>query len=220
MRALKLNDDDLFSSILELFPPMTREEQIVSIQIYRLLAEGEPVSLARLVEASGLPEELVNAILELWNAVLYADDGMIQGYLGLGLNETGHLFEVEGTKLYTWCAWDTLFIPGLIGKRAVIKSKCPVTNENITLRVGADGAIEELDPAGAVMSILTVDKDNFDKNIIKSFCHFVHFFSSWEAGRIWAAEREGTRIVSVEDGVRLSALKNKAQYKDVLKVTK
>ena len=34
-------------------------------------------------------------------------------------------------KLYTWCAWDTLFIPALLGSRAQVKSICPVTNSSL-----------------------------------------------------------------------------------------
>ncbi len=217
MNAFGVNTDDLFSSILDLFPQqMSVDEQRVSIELYRLLAKGKPVVALLLAEATGLSVESVNRILKSLSGVLYNDDGMIEGYLGLGLNETGHTFEVEGKKLYTWCAWDTLFLPALIGKRAIIGSTCPVTKEKIGLTVGADGTIERLDPAGAVMSILAVDKESFDKNIIKSFCSFVYFFSSGEAGRVWAAGHESASIVPVEEGGRLSTLKNRSQYKDVL----
>ncbi|MCQ4438245.1 organomercurial lyase, partial [Clostridioides difficile] len=43
------------------------------------------------------------------------DYGNVVGY-GLTLRETPHTFEVDGRRLYTWCAFDTLFFPALIDR--------------------------------------------------------------------------------------------------------
>ncbi len=219
MKTTKLSKEEFVQSVIELLPMrLTEEEQLVSIQIYRLLAEGEPVSLEKLAMSANTSQDSVKAILDSWPGVLYDVAGRINGYWGLALPKMAHRFKVDGKELYAWCAWDTLFMPELIGKTATVESTCPVTKEKIRLTVEPDGSVKDLDPAGAVMSILTVGKDNFDKNIIKTFCHFVYFFSSEEAGNKWAAEHDGTNIISIEEGVLLSSMKNRAQYKDVLGV--
>jgi hypothetical protein len=40
------------------------------------------------------------------------------------------------------------------------------------------------------VSFLTPDQ-GFDADVIQSFCHFVHFFASREAGETWTAEHPG-----------------------------
>ena len=39
--------------------------------------------------------------------------------------------------------------------------------------------------------------------MIESFCHRVLFFASEEAGRSWAAEHEGTTLLSVQEAFEL-----------------
>ena len=38
-----------------------------------------------------------------------------------------HRFEVAGRTLYTWCAWDSLFLPQILGQEAEVESTCPLT---------------------------------------------------------------------------------------------
>ncbi len=35
-------------------------------------------------------------------------------YWGLAIAETKHRLEVDGRALYTWCAWDSLFLPEIL----------------------------------------------------------------------------------------------------------
>jgi len=63
----------------------------------------------------------------------------VTGFWGLSLHETTHCLEVSGKTLYGWCAWDTLFIPELLGSTARIISICPVTGKEIQLTVSSTG---------------------------------------------------------------------------------
>jgi len=147
--------------------------------------------------------------------VFYDDDGRIVGYWGLALTEMAHRFIVNGQTLYTWCAWDSLFIPQILGKPARVESTCPVTGDKIRLTVAPDG-VKELDPASAVMSFVRPEAGQIRENVILNFCHFVHFFSSAEAGSQWILEHKGNFILSIDEAYYLAQKKNEVQYKDVL----
>ncbi len=58
------------------------------------------------------------------------------------------------------------------------------------------------------MNLIRIGRDNF--------CHYVHFFSSAEAGGKWTAEHPGTFIMSIDDAYNLARVKNETQYRDVL----
>ncbi|MGH7575101.1 MAG: organomercurial lyase [Longimicrobiales bacterium] len=40
-----------------------------------------------------------------------------------------HRFEIDARTLGTWCAWDSLFIPELLGEAARVQSTDPETGE-------------------------------------------------------------------------------------------
>ena len=84
---------------------------------------GRPVSLVALDAALGWPAQRVATVLEQAPGTEYDEQGNILG-LALTLRETPHVFEVEGRRLYTWCALDTLMFPVLIGKTARVASRC------------------------------------------------------------------------------------------------
>lgn len=124
-----------------------------------------------------------------------------------------HRFTVNGWTLYTWCAWDTLFLPELIGETARVESTCPVTGQVVRLVVSPQAIIER-EPAGAVMSFLTPEAARVQEDVITHFCHFVHFFRSAEAGQQWASEHEGTFLLSMPDAFTLARRKNAIRYPD------
>src|SRR5439155_14324278 len=57
------------------------------------------------------------------------------GFWGLSIGPMPHRLIVNRQSLYAWCAWDTLFLPELLGVTAEIESRCPTTGRPITLTV-------------------------------------------------------------------------------------
>ena len=55
--------DNVLSSFPEEFLRIGREEQKLSLHLYRLLAEGRPVPRESITRAANLSEEVVNRIL-------------------------------------------------------------------------------------------------------------------------------------------------------------
>ena len=131
------------------------------------------------------------------------------------MKPTSHRFEVDGKILYTWCAFDTLFIPQILNKTVLVESSCPVTEEKIRFTVGSAG-ISKLDPKDAVISLVAPEAAKVQENVIGHFCCFVHFFSSAQAGSKWISKNPGSLIISVREGYDIGRRMNKAQFKEIL----
>lgn len=184
----------------------------VAVAVYRRLAEGTPAPVDEIAERAGESVELAEHLLALWPGVFRGDGGDVVGFWGLTIAELipTHAIEVEGQRLFAWCAWDTLFLPGILGAQARVESTCPVTKETISLVVRPDGIRETSHPQ-ALVSFLLPSTD-FDADVIQSFCHFVHFFASREAGESWTAEHPGTFLLLLEDAFELGRLVNARNF--------
>lgn len=205
----------LSAIVIGLLPKLSEREQVISLGLYRLLAEGLPVSRQQLATALNLPVDVVKETLTQWWGVYYDGEERITGYWGLALPQMAHRLLIDGKTLYAWCAWDTLFIPELLGQTVRVESNCPKTRRRIQLTVAAQG-VSDLDPPGAVMSLLTPEAAKVRENVVENFCHYVHFFHSSEAGENWISEHPGTFLLSIEEAYALGKGKNAAQYKETL----
>ena len=128
------------------------------------------------------------------------------GFGGLAVAPLHHRFEVDGRSLWTWCAWDSLFIPEILGQTARVTSPDPETGELVRLVV-TPHRIESAEPGSAVVSFLLPDADAFGRsaaNVMAKFCHFVFFFGSRASGERWLAKHPGTFLNSVDEAFSLA----------------
>jgi alkylmercury lyase len=190
------------------------QDQRAHLVLFRLLAHGRPVEPAWLAERMGFDGKDLATRLDRWHGIHTDEGGRIVAFQGLSLVETPHRLRVEGRTVYAWCAWDTLFLPELIGRPAEIESACRVTGEPISLRVGSSWP-GDVSPPGTVLSLL-LPGSTFRDDVIGSFCRFVHFFASPRAAGEWTAEHRGTFAVSIEDGYEIGRRTNGARYGQAL----
>src|SRR5689334_5703413 len=121
----KLNLGELAASLVRCFPTLNLLEQRLSLDLYRLLAEGQPVPRATLAKRLEISVETANRILDGWPGVFSDAERRIVGYWGLSIAAaytSPHTVKMNGRTLAAWCAWDTLFLPGLVGHTAEIES--------------------------------------------------------------------------------------------------
>jgi len=173
-------------------PDLDEGDQRAQLVLFRLLARGEPVETARLATELGLVHADVIERLRRWHGVPPDRDGRIVAFQGLSVVEAPHRMRVHGRDLYTWCAWDALFLPELIGRPADVRSTCPTTGEAVALRVGPAGPTE-VSPPEAVLSVIRPDA-SFGDDTIGCFCRFVHFFASPQAAESWTRRHPDTFV--------------------------
>ena len=195
-------------------PPLDAVQRRVAIALYRLLAEGSPVSVARLVERTGVTKRELARILDGPYGVALDEHGDVVGFWGLTLSATPHRLRIDGQALHAWCGWDSLFLPALIGASIEIASSCPATGAPIALTVTPE-RVAQVEPADAVLSLRHPD-ERFTADTRASFCCHVHFFASPDAFATRPARDEATFAVAVDDGFEIARLVNEATYAEAL----
>jgi alkylmercury lyase len=159
------------------------EDAPLALTLLRLLARGEPVTHAALAAAGERTTDDVAAQLARWPNTERDADGAVLGFSGLTLRPTAHSFHVEGRHLHTWCAWDTLFLPSMLGITAHVRSTCPVSGRRVQLAVAPD-RVEHAEPPGIRVSFPPPANTN-TADITGTFCCHVHFLAGADAARTW-----------------------------------
>lgn len=196
----------MLESHLRTFSP---EEQTVAVALYRELAKGKPVDADQLGRALGVSSEESRLLLQrdAIKSFVYPDGaGRVAGFGGLATAPMHHRFEVAGRILWTWCAWDSLFIPEILGRPARVTSPDPESREVIRLVVTPD-RIESVVPGETVVSFVRPDMQAFGTsaaNVMAKFCHFIFFFSSRASGERWVARHPATFLYSLDDAFALA----------------
>ena len=205
--------EEVSAAILALFPRLDETEQRVSLALYRLLAKQMPGSDPELADAAGIAPREAERILRSCPTVQRSDDGLIIGYAGLTTAETRHRMRFDGMEVYGWCAWDTLFLPELLGVSVQVRSSCGGTGQAVALTVHADG----VECAGATPWIsLAAPSPAAAADIQKRFCCQVHFFVDQRRGEAWVAGHPRRFLATLEQAWQLGRRRNALHYSESL----
>jgi alkylmercury lyase len=197
--------------------PFSADEQRVAIALYRELAKGKAVNADQLGRALGRSPAESRALLQrdAIKAFVHPDnEGRVLGFGGLAAAPMHHRFEVEGRTLWTWCAWDSLFIPEILGRSARVTSPDPETREIVRLVVTPD-RVESVIPDEAVVSFIRLEPEVFATsaaNVMANFCNFVFFFSSRLSGERWIVKHPGTFLYTLEEAFALAKRLNARNF--------
>lgn len=213
----EVNLQELADAVTGASPELDGESRPVALATYRLLAEGVPLPASRIAETTNLPAERVEGLLDSWPGVFRDPDRNIVGFWGLAIRalEPEHRIKVDGRTLWAWCAWDTLFLPDILGREARITSTDPQMGATVRFTVGPDGVAEK-SHEHALISFLIPDGPFTGEEVVSKFCHFIHFFTSPEAGERWLERHPGTLLLSVEEGFEVGRIRNRASSFDLL----
>jgi alkylmercury lyase len=208
--------EQYWKQLADELPHYSPEEQRAAVTLYRELAKGQAVDADQLARALGVPPGEARTLLarDSIKAFIYPDEqGRVIGFGGLAAAQMDHVFEVEGRTLWTWCAWDTLFIPEILGKSAHIESRDPVSGEIVQLIVSPD-RVESVQPVNAVVSFLLPDGHfrTSAVNVMAEFCHFVFFFASRSSGERWVGKHPGTFLYSLDEAFALAKRLNAKNF--------
>ncbi len=192
-------------------PEFGEENSRLLIKMWRVLGQGRPVTqdmTAQVTSGLGMSFEAADEFLRQ-STERDSDDNII-GLLGLSLNQDwAHKLIMNGTTFRTWCAWDTLFLPAMLGEEVVVESDSPVSGTTVRLTVTPEG-VRSASPEGAVVSIATIDPEIHDVSSVEAiwsnFCHQVFFFASMDEASVWAEGKSNIQLVSVADGFEVGRL--------------
>lgn len=197
------------------YPVLSEQEQDISLKLFHILSEGNPVDTKDLAESVGLSHLTVSEIIKKWPDVYYDDEQRIVGYGGLTFKPTRHKIMFDNRTLYTWCAWDTLFLPAILGSILDIESLCPADDSIVRIHATQEG-VKTIDPENAVISFMLPSKECIQKDIQINFCHYVNFFPSTEIGEEWIRGHPKTYLLSIEEAFKIGQMKNQAQFGEKL----
>jgi alkylmercury lyase len=202
-------------------PVFALDEQRVATALYRELAKGQAVDAVQLARSLGVSLAETRALLQRDSikTLSYADgEGRLLGFGGLAVVPMHHRFEVDGRQLSTWCSWDSLFIPEILGQRAHVTSADPQSGGTVRLTVAPE-QIERVEPNDAVISFIRPDARVFKSsaaNVMAGFCHFIFFFESRLSGDRWASKHPGTFLFSLDDAFALAKRLNANNFESQL----
>ena len=197
---------EMAKRVLRLARPLTTPEQRLLREGQRALVNGEALTvheLGRLAEVS--PLEVPRMLGQLPGFAHFDDVGRVVGLLGLSLQCSAYRFDAAGHIVSTWCGWDSLFIPRVIGMRARIASHCPITKKLIQLVVGPEGVISASSPDVRVSFLLGSETDE-GSGVVGACCRHIHFLGSWQAADLWISEHPDGFVLTLDEAWEVGRL--------------
>ena len=115
MKEEKVSNENLHAlakRFAEMFDDDKRVQRL-SAEIYRQLADGQPVTAAAL---AGSLDSTIEDVRTAWGKlpsfyIGFDDEGRVIEWLGFGLDGGNNRFRIRGHAMHAWCAWDALFLP-------------------------------------------------------------------------------------------------------------
>ena len=107
---------------------MTTDDDLRGAAFRRLLRTGAPASAVDLAGDLAQPEDRVRAAVDALHArgqIRLDDDRRIIGSAGLSIRPDRHQVDIEGRRLWTWCAYDIFGIFAALGASGHAQSPSP-----------------------------------------------------------------------------------------------
>lgn len=193
---------ELEQLFIQAFPALDKTGQQQAMQLYLLLARGENVSIDTLASSLNLNTDDTRQLLASWTGVSFNQQGLIDGFWGVSTKETSHRFVINQATLYTWCAWDLLFIPVIYQQTINATTTCPVSGQTIELAITPDG-IESAKPDTAMITFIKPALEKIKEDVTGSFCQYVFFVDSEETGKQWQQQRSDGFLLTLNQGFEL-----------------
>ncbi len=205
--------EQLASDVVAALPRLDAEGRAVGRAVYRLIAAGLPAEPATIAASTGMPAHRVATIAaSLPTASVGGDE--ITAFLGLQREPGRHKITFGDQRRGAWCAWDTLFLPALVGQSARVESRCPVSGSVVRLVIDPREGVRHVSPPGTVLSFLKTPAP-YSGAIQAQFCRWIHFLAGEREAQAWiAGDRSGREVppamvaLSLAEGVELGRRTN------------
>ena len=199
---------DTIQHLNQILPKLSELEKRVSTYLYIELVKGYPVPLAKIEKQFSIPEEQVRKLLGELAYVEHNQNDEIIAYRGVTLSPTKHTLVTEDSTVYTWCAFDTLFLLDLIDKPAHIHSTCAECDKKLMLKPSML-ASSQFENTSIVMSFLVPEPSAYQESLRASFCCKVHLFCNAACGQQWTSQQNNIELFSVDDSLTIARERNR-----------
>ncbi len=183
---------------------LSYDEQRLAVATYRLLAQGQPVDVARAAASAYLPIGAADRMLTSWNAVYRDEANRVVGLWGLALDRMPHHLKIADRDLYAWCAWDPLFLAFILGELDV-SSRDAISGDLVRYTLDINGVISNRSHREPALSFLRPDEP-WGADVMETFCHYVLLFGSRTTAEQWTAQHPGTFVITLSEGLELARL--------------
>lgn len=205
---------ELEQLFIQAFPALDRTGQNQAMQLYQLLATGKAVSIKTLSEKLSLPEKDTSELLHSWTGVSFNEDQLVNGFWGVSIDKTSHSFKLGEQTLYTWCAWDLLFVPVIYRQTVQAETICPVSKQKISLVISETG-LDKVSPENSLITFIKPDIDELKANVTNSFCQYIFFVASQACGEVWKKNQKDGFLISLDQGFELGKNVIQQVFKDL-----
>ncbi len=178
-------------------------QEDLCLHILHHVTHGKPVAQAALQASLQISQHELEQRLAHLPDTEFDQSGNIVGW-GVTLVPTPHHFQIRGQPLFTWCAFDTVLFPPSLQTEAWVQSLCPITGHLIAFIVTSEGAVKELIPASAVMSLIVPEQHS--DCVRATFCQQSLLFQSEEVASTFLAAHPEALLLSVEEAAHVGRL--------------
>ena len=206
--------DELKELFIQAFPKLDITGQQQAAQLYQLLAQGQPVNIEIFASHINLSTNETKRLLDNWTGVSFNNKHQIDAFWGLSTSKTTHSFNTGQHILYTWCAWDLLFMPVILKQTITATTQCPLSKQKITLTISEHG-IEEVNPADTMITFIKPTLEQLKANVTSSFCQYIFFVESEQTGRKWQQQHNDGFLLELDQGFNLGKDIIKQVFKDL-----
>ncbi len=201
--------------LIDLLPQLNKDCRDLSQLLYFELVKGKAVTLQHLKSISGYSEARLITLLSQLNYLHYNDDRAIVAYRGITLMPTQYRIEIdfftEKTVVFTWCAFDSLFLADLLKQNLTIFAECPTCHQAIKLALANNKTFDST-KYPLYMSFILPSRDSYNQDLVNSFCDNIHFFCN-EICVVNAPNKlTYIQFFSISDAMKIAKQRNKAYF--------
>jgi Alkylmercury lyase len=172
---------------MTLKPPVDAEDLVRYAAFRLLLKRAEPISQATLADLTGLAAERMAALLDqldLAGRIRRDTEGRVVGSAGLSVVPDRHEIELEGSRFWTWCAYDILGIFGALSASGRALSPSPNGGQPIEVLFVRG----QPQPDDVVLFRPAADLEDGCENVYADWCPNSNLFATHELADVWAKQ--------------------------------
>ncbi len=186
-------------------PPGDAQALVRKAAFQLLLARGDAIDLDSLRAHTGLSKKSVSTVVGLLDSagrMRRNTKGEVVGSGGLSVIPDRHEIELDGRRLWTWCAYDILGIFGALGAGGRALSPSPPHEKTIVLHF-AQGRPEQSE---AVLFRPDEDLISSCENVYEQWCPNSNLFASRELAEQWVDQQSlRGRVLDLDEASDLAS---------------